>query len=112
MKKTLLFVFGLLIFVGMAYAQEAPTITIANNTGCSIRYIYIASTTSDSWGDNVLGRFLDDGYKRAIALPPSDGNRYNIQVVDEEGTYYTKGNVAVRANGEVTFTARDIDDDV
>jgi hypothetical protein len=110
MKKTMFIVFGLLIFVGLAYAQNAPEITIVNQTGCSIRYIYIASTTSDEWGDNVLGRFLDDGYKRTIELPDSDGNRYNIQVVDTDGFYYTKRNVSVRANGEVVFTERDLDD--
>ena len=113
MKKS--FSFAFIVFLALAgsvSAQDAPTITIVNKTGYTVRYIYVRQTASDSWGGNVLGTpVLNTGYEVLVILPyPLDvATHYDIKLVDSDGDSYTKVDVLVTQNSGIVFIIDDID---
>jgi len=110
MKKTILAVFLLVGLAGFAAAQSLPSVTIVNNTGYTIYYLYLSSTASDSWGNDMLGsEVLRSGYQISVNLPYALNvvNRYDIKAVDSDGDSYFKWNVSVSANSRIEFTMAD-----
>ncbi len=106
MKQFLLLIFAAL-FCGTTFAQ-GPSVTVANNTGYTIEYLYISSNTSDSWEDDVLGRqVLKDGNTFNLSLP--ENGTYDFKAVDEDEDTYIKWNVIVRGNTTITFTMDDFE---
>lgn len=106
MKKFFLFVAAVL-FGGAAFAQ-GPTVTIANETGETIQYLYISSNTSDSWEEDVLGRMvIQDGKTFELSLP--ENGTYDFKAVDPDDKTYIKWNTMVRGNMTVTFTQDDFE---
>ena len=92
--------------------QESVTITIVNNTGYNVLYLYISPADSSSWGSDVLGssEILRNNASRRVTLPPLDvTRRYDIKLVDRDGDSYTRWNVAITNNMNITFTISDID---
>jgi len=92
--------------------QTLPSITIVNNTGYTIYYLYVSPTTSSSWGNDMLGtQVLRSGNQISVTLPYqiSTVSRYDIKVVDLDGDSYTKMNVSVSANSRIVFTMADFD---
>lgn len=94
-------------------SQENPTITIVNNTGFTVHYVYVSETTSDTWGTDKLmpDQVLRNGQSVSVQLlhPLSRVNRYDFRVVDDDGDEYIKSNVTVRANSRIEFTLDDIE---
>jgi len=97
-----------------APAASGPPITIVNNTGYEIFYLYISPVTSDSWGPDRLASNQTIPDKQSVTVnlpfPISQGNRYDIMVEDLDEDTYTKYNVTVTANGRIVFTFDDFDD--
>jgi tetratricopeptide (TPR) repeat protein len=92
--------------------EENVTITIANNTGYSVYYMYISPADSDTWGDDVLNstEILRNKASRRVALPPlNTARRYDIRLEDKDGDTYTKWGVTITQNATITFTIADID---
>jgi len=92
-----------------------PTITILNNTGYTVHYVYVSETTSDKWGADRLksNQILRNGQTVSIELPHYIGNvnKYNILLVDSDGDQYIKEDVIVRAGSRIEFTLDDINMD-
>ncbi|MCL2067094.1 MAG: hypothetical protein FWG99_06480 [Treponema sp.] len=109
--------FGLFFVVLLAAlpAQQNPSITIVNNTGYTVWYVYMSQTASNSWGNDLLksDEILSDGTSVSLQLPfPLNVvNRYDIRLEDSDGDTYTKMNVMVRANSAIVFTFDDIDEE-
>ena len=104
----------LIFFAGFLSAQELPNVTIVNNTGYTIYELYISQTTNDNWEKDVLGEdILSNGQSFNVKLssPLSVANRYDIQLIDEDGDSYTKWNVLITPNARIVFTLSDIDED-
>jgi hypothetical protein len=105
----------LLIFTGgFLLAQQGPRITIVNNTGYHVYYLYIGicGGNDDDWSDDLLGRStLPNGHSFVVELgyPLNVVNQYDIILVDLDGDYYSKC-VRVSANAIITFTFNDIED--
>ena len=99
----------------ISFEYTGPPITIVNNTGYDIWYIYISDSQSDSWGLDRLGRdeTLATGESISLNLPyPIETvKRYDIKLMDLDGDTYTKMNVLVVANRSIEFTLNDIDID-
>ena len=54
MKKIFFgFIFFAVLLISVN-AQQNPSITIINNTGNTIWYVYISPTTSNDWGEDRL----------------------------------------------------------
>jgi hypothetical protein len=111
MRKIALALPFLLIFLSALSAQQNPSITIVNNTGYTVWYVYISQTASDSWGSDRLSsnETLDNGQAVSLQLPYpiSVVNRYDIKLEDSDGDSYTKMNVLVSANSRIVFTMDD-----
>ena len=87
-------------------------VRITNRTGYTIFYVYVSSVTSDSWGEDILGRdVLLNGKFIDVRLPQSLNlqNRYDIMLKDSDGDTYTRRNVLIRPNSTLEFTIRDLD---
>jgi len=94
-------------------AQTGPSITIVNNTGYTIYYVYISTTTDSNWGSDVLpsDQLINNGESVTIRLPYALNvvNRYDIRLEDSDGDTYSKYDVLVSANARIVFTISDID---
>jgi len=94
-------------------AADGPLITIVNNTGYLVYYLYISPTTSDTWGPDRLAanQTLPNGQSVSVRLPHPINvtNRYDIMLEDLDGDTYSKYNVTVTANGQIIFTFNDFD---
>ena len=92
---------------------DGPPVTIVNNTGYEVWYVFISPTTDDSWGSDRLAsnQVLRNGQSVSLNLPHQLNvtNRYDIRLVDSDGDTYTKMNVQVSANSRIEFTFSDID---
>ena len=88
------------------------SITIANDTGYEVHYVYISPSNVDSWGSDKLdsNEVLRSGAFRRFSLPPLDVTRtYDIMIVDLDGDSYTKFDVTISPNMIVRFIFDDID---
>ena len=93
-------------------ASAQPSITLVNNTGYDIWWVYISLPDDESWGDDLLddNEILDNGQSLTINLPYtiSSVNRYDIMLEDSDGDGYYKMNTAVTDNARIVFTLADL----
>jgi hypothetical protein len=98
--------------VAAPQSSALPAISIRNNTGDSVWYVYVSPASSDTWGADRLGNdTLAQGSSVSVTLssPLSAANRYDIKLVNRGGTSFVKRNVTVSANSVITFTQSDVD---
>ena len=79
------------VFV-FALAAQAATLTVINRSASEIHAIYISSSNTNSWEENIIdGYRLPSGNKLDIRINGSY-RQFDIRVEDEEGNYeeYTK----------------------
>jgi hypothetical protein len=116
MRKITLNILFFLVSLAALSAQQNPSITIVNNTGYTIWYVYISQTASDNWGSDRLGsgKTIPDGDSVSLQLPsPIDAeNQYDIGLEDSNGDIYTKYNIQVSANARIVFTSDDYDNNL
>jgi len=95
------------------YKNLGPPITIVNNTGKTIKTLYISPTDDkDNWGDNrMYGEQLSNGREatRRLPHPINVVNDYDIKLKDTDDKTYTKKSVRVNSNDKIKFTVEDID---
>jgi len=114
-KKTALIITVLIwmILAGCATVPTAdlPVVTIANNTGYPVYYIYISPVTTDFWEQDVLGQGVLDNretFKVNLPLPLSTVDRYDVMLVDSNGKSYIKMDVPVKPDTTIVFTVLDL----
>jgi hypothetical protein len=93
-------------------SRSGPKITIRNNTGETIYYVYISPVSSDSWGSDWLGssETLSNGGSRTFTLaqPLDVENRYDLRIsIAYRDTSFVKANQTITNNGVITFTEAD-----
>jgi hypothetical protein len=82
----LLFIFGIGI-PGLALAQTDSGFTLVNNTGSTIREIYLSPIRKHDWGFDRLGKkVLPDGASRFFKVPSQQACRRDIKVVFVDST--------------------------
>lgn len=97
---------------GIQGSPELPVITIVNNTGSSIWYIFISEITSflkgDDWldSDQIVGN--GQSVKLKLMYPLDRVNVYSIKLVDSEGNLYIKTEVPVSNDSRIVFTSSDL----
>ncbi|MDR1866837.1 MAG: hypothetical protein LBQ77_01055, partial [Treponema sp.] len=55
MKKQYICMIGIALTAINLYAQNRPSITIVNNTGYTVYYLYISQSTATEWEEDILG---------------------------------------------------------
>lgn len=114
MKKYFLLSFVLSCLTLTAFTQELPVVTIVNNTGYTVYYVYMSQVASDDWGDDLMGsEVLSDGESVDIRLayPLNVTNKYDIKLEDEDGDTYTRWDVLITPDSRIVFTIGDMDID-
>jgi hypothetical protein len=97
---------------GNGSVDSQQSVRITNNTGYTVYFSYVSRTSSNSWGQDVLGNdVLRSGQSVTVRLPSplSVTNKSDIRLTDLEGDTYTKYNVTVTPNSAMEFTIRDMD---
>jgi len=92
---------------------DRPIVSIVNNTGYTVYYVYISQTATDDWEEDVLGdETLSNGEYIDVTLlyPLNVVNRYDIKLVDEDGDSYTKWDVLISSDSVIEFTFDDYDE--
>jgi hypothetical protein len=91
--------------------DSLPSITIRNNTGERIVYVFLKPVSSVSWGHDRLGQLEIFDNRDSISLtldqPLSAGNRYDLRLRDVDGIEYIKQNVIVTADSIFVFGRMD-----
>jgi opacity protein-like surface antigen len=109
MKKI---VFLMVLFTAVVFtaaAADPVIITVINNTGEDIYYLYVSRSDSDDWGDDLLDDdVLEPGEGYQVSLPPGT---WDIQVEDDWGDTYTKSDVRIIRSTVIKMTPDDLDDD-
>jgi len=95
-------------------SSTIQTITIINNTGYSIGYIYVKPSTSTDWGSNLVFLSLPAGQAREFTLskPLSANVKYDVRLSTSSYNGYTFIKYGVfTSNGILTFTNGDLTDE-
>ena len=99
-----------MLFVAVVSAEANQIfIRVQNNTGFTIRSIFVRPAGSSQWGSNRMSGTLSSGrYFDVRGLRPG---RYDIAVQDTDGDWYRKRNWGLNSGGSftATFTLSDID---
>ncbi len=108
MKKLIIFLSVLIFISGGLYAQTSGYVTIINETGYNINFLYFSPSDFDDWGDDFLnGDSLMDGDEFQIHLNREiDANQfiYDLQAIDEDNDYYTIYETDISENNIVSLT--------
>ena len=100
-KKILLGVFLLLAAV-VLFAQSGPVITVVNNCGYPIWFIYISPTGTDNWEEDVLGDdILQPGRSINVQLPRN--GTWDFMAVDEDGDSYEVYEIRVPGTNRIVI---------
>jgi hypothetical protein len=113
MRKCLLTALFLFWGAFAVFAQNRPSISIVNNTGYTIYYIYVSPASDEEWGEESLGEEAvlerDQSFTAALPFPLNQVNVYDICLVDEDGDRYYKWGLTVTNNARIVFTMDDLD---
>ena len=92
------------------YEQD---VTIINDTGYNIWYVYISSEEADSWGDDRLGdEVILDGDSFDFCMPGFGNNCiFDVKIVDSDGDAYIKMGVNLCSSDSLSFSLDDLTDE-
>jgi opacity protein-like surface antigen len=106
MKKTL-FLAGLFLAVVFTAVAADVIVTVVNDTGYDVYYLYVSRSDSDDWGDDLLDdEILGPGEGFQVSLPTGT---WDIMVEDEDEDTYTKSEVRVTKSTVIKMTIADLD---
>jgi hypothetical protein len=79
---------GLALLAPSAADAARQNFTLVNNTGYTIREVYVSTVNTNSWEEDVLGQDeLDDDSSVDITFPHHAGGCYwDLKVVYDDGT--------------------------
>lgn len=90
-------------------ASNATWVTVANDTGYTIYYLYISRGDDDDWFEDILGDdILEKGKQVRVMLPgPGDWDFRAVDADDDE--YFRYDEPMSRGSNRVTFRISDLD---
>jgi hypothetical protein len=100
---------AVLLFAGRAAVAGEQDFVLVNHTGVEIHKIFISTSETDNWEEDVLGdETLPDGRSVKIRFAPEeDAEVWDIKIEDDEGTSIVwTGLILVNIN-KVTLTLED-----
>ncbi|MDR2479467.1 MAG: hypothetical protein LBD48_09170 [Treponema sp.] len=91
---------------------DNPSFNILNKTGFTVKSISISRADNGSEGVITLNVVLFNGESARVTLnaPLSRVNRYDIRLVDEDGSRYSKSNVEITPSGVIEVRINDFDE--
>ncbi len=103
MKKALF-----ILVIACVAASFAGRLEITNDTGSySFFYVYISPSSSDSWGDDMLGssETISPGDTRSFRL---NNGTYDVKIIDEDDDEYVFWNVGVSGTVDMYVSLSDL----
>src|ERR1700724_578834 len=88
--------FALVIVLAQAVSADPRDFTFETDSLSYIHYVYVAPSSSSSWGDDILGvDVLGPGESIDISFDPSVGRTcfYDLLVVTEDGSRTRKNRI-------------------
>lgn len=59
--------------------------TLVNSTGYAIKEVYVAPTSSDEWGENIMKAVLKDGQELKVSFhPKATATKWDLRIVWED----------------------------
>lgn len=104
---------GVALFGTKSFAGEQD-FTLVNNTGTDIHQLFVGPTTSDEWGEDILGvNVLDDGASANITFAGEDSTAFwDIKIVDGDGNELFWRKLNLKKISKVTLGYDDDDNPV
>jgi hypothetical protein len=93
-------------------APNRPSFYILNNTGFTIKSIYVCQANTEDWGPNIFtGTYLYNGHSVLVTpdQPPGGITSCNIRLVDVDGDRYSKYGVEIVEHSTVRIDIGDFD---
>ena len=92
--------------------SDNPTFNILNKTGFTVKSISINQADNGSEGAITIKVMLFNGESARVTLnaPLSKVNRYDIRLVDEDGSLYSKSNVEITPSGVIEVRINDFEE--
>ena len=87
-----------------SYSTQQYTMSIVNNTGYTVWYMYMSPSSSSSWGSDWLGSGVL-GYGDTINVGLPSGGSWDIKLVDSDNDAYIK--YGVSADSWIIFLPSD-----
>ncbi len=114
-KRVLLSILLAAAAAAMVFAETTLKITFENNTGYTIKELYVSPTSHDDWYDNLLVEGeVPTGKSVDIQIPEYDIEDlvFDLMAVDTEGDSYSKYEVDLSdsSNRTVEFTFDDYEE--
>ncbi|MFP4365189.1 MAG: hypothetical protein ACLFR1_15105 [Spirochaetia bacterium] len=111
MRRTLA-ILCIFLFIGFLISCKENTIsiTVINDTGYDIYYLYISPEEDESWGEDILGSntILENGNRVSINLSSETCN-YDIYAIDEDSDDYYIRSINLCDEHSIRLTLEHID---
>ncbi len=114
MKKIILIVLLSISFTCFTFGNSQKTVTVKNNTGYEIYYLYITPSSYDDWDNNLLeDDTIKDGEELTLNLKEYNNKEciYDIQAIDEDDDSYSQYEKNICSDSYIEITVDDYDDD-
>ena len=104
--------FSVVAAVSLAGAGRAlagdQDFTVHNDTGVTIKELYVSPHSTDDWEENVLGKdSLKDGEEQEITFPKREKTEnWDLKIVDSDGNSVEWANLKLTEITDVTLTIK------
>jgi hypothetical protein len=106
--KKLVFLMVLFTAVVFTVAAADPVVTVVNDTGYGIWFLYATKPDAEDLGDELLnGKTLKNGGSVKITLKPGT---WDITLESDDEEYYTKYGLKITKDTRIVFTEDDYED--
>jgi hypothetical protein len=94
---------AVVISVAPAYADDS--FTLHNNTGRTMKALFVSATSTDDWGPDILSGSVDSGADVKVSWTHGETEcNWDVRGEFEDGTYAEVKDVDFCTVNEVTFT--------
>ena len=93
-----------------ADAASKISFSIMNETGFTVKSVYVCKQDEQGWGENVLANLLSSQERAVVSVENYDPNAlYCIRIQDIDGDYYSKANIKLRDRGTIKMEINDLE---
>jgi hypothetical protein len=98
-----------LLCAASSFAEGDQDFTLHNQTGKVIKEIYVGPTTSEEWGDDVMGKdVIGDGQSVHITFhPKATAKHWDLKIVFEDDKWTVWTNFDLTTIDDITISYKD-----